>query len=292
MFRRTKSRIAFEIFNYLFLTAWFVICVLPFIHIIAVSFSGRGPADANFVGLWPLEPTTENYVRALNDEYIVQPFFNSIKRVILGVCFNMLITVITAYPLCKEKKDFPGRSVYTWFFIFTMLFSGGLIPSYLLMRNLGLLGNMWALILPGTVPIFNILVLLNFFRQLPKEIEEAAIIDGASQAQVLVRIFLPLSAPCLATLVLFSAIGHWNAWFDGMIYMRSPEQYPLTTYLQVIQTRLTKINSYSDAQKMERIARRSLLMSYITISMLPIMFVYPFLQRHIKKGLVLGSVKG
>jgi putative aldouronate transport system permease protein len=292
MIRRTKSRIVFEVFNYLFLTSYFVVCILPFIHIIAVSFSGRGPADANLVGFWPKEFTIENYVRALNDEYIIMPFFNSVKRVVLGVVCNMLITIITAYPLCKDKKDFPGRSVYTWFFIFTMLFNGGLIPSYLLMRNLGLLGNIWALILPGTVPIFNILVLLNFFRQLPKEIEEAAIIDGASQFNVLTRIFLPLSAPCLATLILFCAIGHWNAWFDGMIYMRNPEEYPLTTYLRVIQTKLTSVNSYSDAQRMERIARRALLMSYITISMLPIMFVYPFLQRYIKKGLVLGSVKG
>jgi putative aldouronate transport system permease protein len=204
----------------------------------------------------------------------------------------MLITIITAYPLSKEKKDFPGRSIYTWFFIVTMLFSGGLIPSYLLIRNLGLMGNIWALILPSTVPIFNILVLLNFFRQLPKEIEEAAIIDGASHFNVLARIFLPLSAPSLATLILFCSIGHWNAWFDGMIYMRDPETYPLTTYLQILITKMQTINTLADAQKMERISRRSMIMAYITISMLPIMFVYPFLQRYIKKGLVLGSVKG
>jgi len=204
----------------------------------------------------------------------------------------MLITIITAYPLSKEKKDFPGRSIYTWFFIVTMLFSGGLIPSYLLIRNLGLLGNIWSLILPSTVPIFNILVLLNFFRQLPKEIEEAAIIDGASHFTALVKIFVPLSMPSLATLVLFCAIGHWNAWFDGMIYMRDPEAYPLTTYLQILITKLQQINTLADAQKMERISRRSMIMSYITISMVPIMCVYPFLQRYIKKGLVLGSVKG
>jgi putative aldouronate transport system permease protein len=282
----------FETLNYLFLTAYFVVCILPFIHIFAVSFSARGPADANLVGLWPIGPTLENYKMALQDKYIVMPFFNSIKRVILGVSCNMLITILTAYPLCKENKDFPGRTVYTWFFIFTMLFSGGLIPSYLLMRNLGLMGSIWSLILPGTVPIFNILVLLNFFRQLPKDIEEAAIIDGASNFSVLVRIFLPLSAPCLATLILFCSIGHWNAWFDGMIYMRDPEFYPLTTYLRVILSRLERIDSYSDAQKMERISRRSLIMAYITISMIPIMCVYPFLQRYVKKGLVLGSVKG
>jgi putative aldouronate transport system permease protein len=290
--RKTKSRIVFESFNYFFLTAYLVVCILPFIHILAVSFSARGPADANLVGLWPKQATLENYKMAFNDQYIMLPFFNSIKRVVLGVTCNMLITILTAFPLYKEKKDFPGRSIYTWFFLFTMLFSGGLIPSYILMRNLGLMGNIWALILPSTVPIFNILVLLNFFRQLPKEIEEAAIIDGASQFNVMSKIFLPLSMPCLATLVLFCAIGHWNAWFDGMIYMRNPEEYPLTTYLRVTLTRLSVVNSYSDAQKMEKIARRALIMSYITISMIPIMFVYPFLQRYIKKGLVLGSVKG
>jgi putative aldouronate transport system permease protein len=292
MIQKTKSRIVFESFNYLFLTFYTVICILPFIHILAVSFSARGPADANQVGFWPIGATLENYKMALQDRYIILPFFNSLKRVILGVTCNMLITVITAYPLSKEKKDFPGRGIYTWFFIITMLFSGGLIPSYILIRNLGLLGNIWALILPSTVPIFNILVLLNFFRQLPKEIEEAAIIDGASHFGALVKIFIPLSAPSLATLVLFCSIGHWNAWFDGMIYMRDPESYPLTTYLQILITKLEQINTLADAQKMERISRRSLIMSYITISMLPIMCVYPFLQRYIKKGLVLGSVKG
>ena len=292
MIRRTKSRIIFESVNYLFLTVYFAICILPFIHIIAVSFSARGPADANLVGLWPVQFTLDNYKMALEDKYIILPFFNSIKRVILGVCCNMLITILTAYPLCKENKEFPGRSIYTWFFLITMLFSGGLIPSFILIRNLRLMGNIWALILPSTVPIFNILVLLNFFRQLPKEIEEAAIIDGASQFSVLTKIFLPLSVPCLATLILFCSIGHWNAWFDGMIYMRAPETYPLTTYLQVILRKLERIDSYSDAQKMEKIARRSLIMSYIAISMIPIMCVYPFLQRHIKSGLVLGSVKG
>jgi putative aldouronate transport system permease protein len=292
MIRKTKSRVVFESINYLFLVFYTVVCILPFIHIFAVSFSARGPADANQVGFWPIGATFENYRMAFQDKYIILPFFNSLKRVILGVTCNMLITIITAYPLSKEKKDFPGRSIYTWFFIITMLFSGGLIPSYLLIRNLGLLGNIWSLILPSTVPIFNILVLLNFFRQLPKEIEEAAIIDGASHLSALVKIFVPLSAPSLATLILFCSIGHWNAWFDGMIYMRDPESYPLTTYLQILITKMQQINTLADAQKMEKISRRSMIMSYITISMVPIMCVYPLLQRYIKKGLVLGSVKG
>jgi len=134
--------------------------------------------------------------------------------------------------------------------------------------------------------------MLNFFRQLPKEIEEAAIIDGSSHLQILVKIFLPLSVPCLATLILFCSIGHWNAWFDGLIYMRTPETYPLSTYLQVVINKLQVINTMADAQQMEHLSRRAMIMAYIIISMVPIMMVYPFLQKYIRTGLVLGSVKG
>ena len=292
MLRKSASRIVFESWNYLFLFAYLAICILPFVHILAISFSSRGAADANMVGFIPVGFTTENFQRALQDRMIILPFFNSVKRVALGVFCNMLITVITAYPLSKENKNFPGRRIYTWFFIFSMFFSGGLIPAYLLIRNLGLMGNIWALILPSTVPVFNILVMLNFFRQLPKEIEEAAIIDGSSHLQILLKIFLPLSVPCIATLVLFCSIGHWNAWFDGLIYMRNPESYPLNTYLQVIINKLQAINTMADAQQMERLSRRSMIMAYILISIIPVMAVYPFLQKHIKSGLVLGSVKG
>ena len=292
MIRKSAGRIVFESCNYLFLLLYLAVCILPFVHILAISFSTRGPADANIVGLVPVDFTIENYSRALQDRLLLMPFFNSIKRVILGVLCNMTITVITAYSLSKENKKFPGRRIYTWFFIFSMFFSGGLIPMYLLILNMGLMGSIWALILPSTVPIFNILVLLNFFRQLPGEIEEAAIIDGCSHFQILGRIFLPLSVPCLATLVLFCSIGHWNAWLDGLLYMRSSESYPLNTYLMVVITRLQSINTFADAQQMENLSRRSMIMAYMIISIIPIAVVYPFLQKYIKSGLVLGSVKG
>ena len=211
MIRKSAGRIVFESWNYLFLSLYLAICILPFVHILSISLSSGGPADANMVGLIPVGFTLENYIKAVQDKMLIMPFFNSIKRVVIGVICNMAITVITAYPLSKENHNFPGRRIYTWFFIFSMFFSGGLIPSYLLIVNLGLMGNFWSLILPSTVPIFNILIMLNFFRQLPKEIEEAAIIDGSTHLQILIRIFLPLSVPCLATLILFCSIGHWNA---------------------------------------------------------------------------------
>lgn len=290
--RKSLSYILFTIFNYLFLSIAILICILPFIHITAVSFSEAGPANANLVGLVPIGFNIECYREALSDPKIIKPFFNSINRVVLGVTLNMMLTILVAYPLSKESNRFPGKSLYTWILIVTMLFSGGIVPTYVLINRLKLINTIWALILPGAVPVFNIIVLLNFFRQLPNEIEESAFIDGSSYFDSLIKIYLPLSVPSLATLTLFCTIGHWNAWFDGLIYMRDPTKYPFTTFLQVLVHRLREVQSLQDAEKMARISQRSLIMCYIVISILPIMCVYPFLQKHIRTGLTLGSVKG
>lgn len=286
------SYLVFKTFNYIILSLLVILAVVPFIHIVAISFSEPGPANANQVGLIPIGFNIDSYKAALSDSNIIKPFYNSIKRVILGVGLNMIFTILVAYPLSKDSIVFPGKQIYTWFLIITMLFNGGLIPSYILINRLKLMDTVWALVLPGIVPIFHVIVLLNFYRQLPKELEESAFIDGASHFIALWRIYLPLSIPSLATLTLFCTIGHWNAWFDGLIYMREPMNYPFTTYLQVLVTRIQNITSLEDAQKMMRISQRSMVMCYFVISIVPIMCVYPFLQKHIKTGLVLGSVKG
>ena len=269
-----------------------VMALLPFIHILAISLSGATYANANAVGFWPRGFTTEAYREVLEKKTIYAPLLNSCLRVLVGVCVNMLVTIMMAYPLSKSDTAFPGRKYYTWFIIVTMLFSGGLIPNYVLVKDLKILDSVWALVLPGAVPVFHIIVLMNFFRQLPPDIEEAAHIDGASYFTALVRMALPLSLPALATLVLFAAIGHWNAWFDGLIYMRDPQRYPLSTFLQITITRLREITSYQDALLAAEVSQRSTLMAYITISMAPIACVYPFLQKYIRSGLVIGSVKG
>lgn len=292
MYSKSVSYRVFTVFNYLILGLATLSCILPVVHILAISFSSPGPAGANQVGLIPVGFTLENYKYALSDAGIIRPFLNSVTRTLLGVGINILLVILAAYPLSKDSKSFPGKMVYSWFFIFMMMFNGGIIPNYVLIKSLGLMDTVWALVLPSAVSVYFIIILLNFFRQLPNELEEAAFIDGAGHVKALLSIFLPLSLPSLATLTLFSAIGHWNSWFDGLIYMRSPQNYPLSTYMQALLTQLQRVTSSRDIERLQFTSRRGLMMCYIVITILPIMLVYPRLQKYIKTGLVLGSVKG
>ena len=288
----SKSYRAFMFCNYVVLTVMILLCILPLWHILMISISSPGPASANEVSLWPVGFMLDNYVYALGQQGIRQPFVTSVTRVVLGVLLNMGMVVMAAYPLSKDSKAFPGKMVYAWLFIFVMLFNGGIIPNYVLVKTLGLIDTIWALVLPGAVSVFYVIIMLNFFRQLPKELEEAAFIDGASHFRTLTAIYLPLSVPSLATLTLFSAVGHWNSWFDGMIYIRDPARYPLTTYMQSLLSQLQRMTSSRDAERLAFTSRRGLMMCYIVIALIPIMLVYPFLQKYVKSGLVLGSVKG
>ena len=282
----------FQTFNYIAMALMILLCAMPLWHIAMISLSAPGPAAANQVGLWPVGFMIDNYTYALSQQGIVQPFFTSVTRLVLGVLINMAMVILAAYPLSKDKKDFPGKTAYSWIFIFVMLVSGGIIPNYVLIKTLGLIDSIWALVLPGAVSVFFMIILLNFFRQLPKELEEAAFIDGASHFHTLVSIYLPLSIPSIATLTLFSSVRHWNSWFDGLIYMRDPSRYPLTTYMQSLLSQLQRMTSSRDAERLAFTSRRGLMMAYIIITLLPIMAMYPFLQKYVRSGLVLGSVKG
>jgi len=218
----------------------------------------------------------------------------SVQRVIIGGFINMMLTILAAYPLSKDVKRFRYRTLYIWIFFLTAIFNGGLIPSYMVIRGLNLLDKIWALVLPTAVPVFNIVLLLNFFRQLPMEIEEAAFVDGAGHWTILWRLFVPMSLPAIATIALFSIVNHWNSWFDGLIYMNRPDGYPLQSYLQtiIIQGDLTKVKSAEEWEKLRQISDRTLKASQIFVATIPILLVYPYLQKYFVKGIVLGSVKG
>ena len=288
----SRGEFIFQIPVNIFISILILISVLPFVHIIAISLSASGPAGANLVGLVPVGFNIESYKAALADQKLIGAFTVSVVRVALGVVVNMTLTILVAFPLSRGDRRFPGRQVYVWFLIITMLFYGGLIPNYILIKRLNLFDSIWALILPASVPVFNVVVLLNFFRQVPVELEESAFMDGAGYFKILLRIFIPLSIPSIATLVLFCVIAHWNSWFDGLIYMRSPENYPLSSFLKIMITRLQQVQDLEDAERMLSISNRSLSMSYILITILPLLCIYPLIQKHIKTGLVLGSVKG
>lgn len=293
--QRTISRIAFNIANYLFLIAFAAACVLPLINILAISFSSKTSAAAGLVGLWPVEFTIKSYQFVFQRHEFFQAFWISIQRVLIGTSINMLMTVLVAYPLSKEQRDFPGRTIYAWIFVVTILFGGGLIPYYMTIKATGLLDTIWALILPGAVPVFNCILLLNFFRGLPKALEEAAYVDGASHWTTLWRIYIPLSLPALATILLFSTVGHWNAWFDGLLLMNSPDHYPLQSYLQTIVVSMDASSFVNldpvQAELLNQVSDRTLKSAQIFMAAFPILFVYPFLQRYFMTGIVLGSVK-
>lgn len=288
----SKGRIIFQIFNYTILSLLALSCLLPMIHILALSFSSSAAASSGMVGLLPVQFTTDSYKYVASKAEFWRATLVSFKRVLLGVPAQMIMTILIAYPLSRETTHFKSRNAYTWFFIITMLFSGGLIPTYMVVKSVKLIDTIWALIVPGMVPVYHVILLLNFFRSIPKSIEEAAFIDGAGHARTLVQIYLPLSKPALATLTLFCAVNHWNSWFDGLIYMNKTTNYPLQSYLQtvIVARDMTEITS-AEMFSLRNISERTNKAAQVFLAIIPIACVYPFLQKYFTTGIVLGSVK-
>ncbi len=270
-----------------------LLCAFPIVHTLALSFSSASAASAGLVTLWPVAFTTQAYRFVLENPAFIRSFGVSTMRVLVGVPVNMILTILVAYPLSRSKEEFRARGFFAWFFVITVLFSGGLIPWYMVIGQTGLIDSFWALIIPGALPVFNVILLANSFRSIPKELEEAAAMDGAGHWTILFRVLLPLSLPILATLTLFVAVAHWNAWFDGMILMNSPAKYPLQSYLQtVVINPDPRMLTERDLALLQLISNRTTRAAQIFIAMIPILIVYPFLQRYFTTGIKLGSVKG
>lgn len=271
-----------------------LLCLLPILNTVAISFSSKAAAMAGDVFFWPINPTLASYQEILKDKQFFQSFFNSVVRVIVGVAINTVLTILMAYPLSKSPKLFPQKNVYMWFVVFCMLFNGGLIPTYLLIYNLNMMDTIWALVLPGAVPVFNVIVLMNFFKGIPDELDEAARIDGANPWIIMLRIFVPLAVPSIATVTLFAIVNHWNAFFDGMIYIDSPEKLPLASYIQqlVVEVKDTSNMTPEEIQRMNELSSRTFNAAKVFVTMVPVLVIYPFLQKYFVTGLVMGSVKG
>jgi putative aldouronate transport system permease protein len=291
MYHKSKGYKAFSVFNYLLLALICVSCVLPLVHILAVSFSASAPANSNLVGLWPIGFNLEAYTKTLNNDNFHHALLKGLERTVLGTLIGMSLMLLAAYALSKDGRGFKSRSYYVWFFLFTMLFSGGIVPSYMLIRNLDLMNTIWALVLPLAINVFNMVLLMNFFRAVPKELEEASLIDGAGHFRTLFSIYLPISMPAIATISLFTMVMHWNSWFDGLLYISDYRKYPLSTFLQtiIVQQDFNKINP--DVNELKNISQRTVKSAQIFIGTLPILLVYPFLQRYFVKGIILGAVK-
>lgn len=297
---RTKAKVhiswqrkAFNVFNIVFLTVTTIICLLPLLHILALSFSSPFAASSGKVGVLPVDFTLEAYKYVVQNKEFWRAFGITILRLALGVPLTLIIIFITAYPLSKSDEKFKGRKFYTAFFMIPMLFGSGLVPAYMTYMRYGLINNIWVLILPGLVPISSIILLMNFMRGLPAELEEAASIDGAGPLKCLFHVVLPLTVPAIATVALFCIVGHWNSWFDGILYMNHPDKYPLQSYLQTsILTYDSRTITQKDIALMQTVSDQTSRAAQIFVATFPVLIVYPFFQKHFTKGLVMGSVKG
>ncbi len=291
-YKQSFSRKLFNVSNVIVLALITLLGTLPFIHLLSVSLSSNVAASAGEVSLWPVGFTLDAYHFLSKKAEFIRSFVISLERVVLGTTINMLLVFLTAYPLSKTNEQFRFRTWYVWFFALTMFFGGGLIPSYIIVKETGLMNSIWALVLPGALNVWNAVMMLNFFRGIPREMEEAATIDGASHLAVLWRIYLPISLPSIATIGLFTVVGHWNSWFDGILYMNSPEKYPLQTYLSTLVTAINvKSITIENMAALQNLSERTLRTAQIFLGALPIMVVYPFLQKYFVKGITVGSVK-
>ena len=275
-------------------------CIFPFVAVIAKSFSSAHAVKTNQVGLWPVGFNIDNYAFLMREKSFLGAFGVSVARVTVGVTLNLAVIALTAYPLSQDHLHIPGRTVFKIVMVFGLLFHGGLIPTYLAYKSLGLLDHFAVLVLPVALNIFFAILIINFFRGIPRELSESALMDGANHLQILVRIFLPLSLPSMATVGLFAAVTHWNSWFDGIIYLRHADQWPLQSYLynQVTQQRLqgtlmsSLFHGKDDLTFLKDATPEALAAAMVMIGSVPIMLVYPFVQRYFIRGLTLGAVKG
>ncbi len=283
----------FSLANYVVLAAITLVILLPLIYVVSASFSSPRAVIAGDVLLWPVEFSLEGYRAIFEHSRVWTGFANSLFYTVVGTVFNVVMTIIAAYPL--SRQDLVGRRFITLLFIFTMLFSGGLIPTYMVVRDLGLLNTRLAMILPTGIGIFNLLITITFFRTtIPPELIEAARIDGADDFRTFLRIILPLARPIIAVLALFYAVAHWNSYFNALIYLKDQELFPLQLVLREILI-LNSVDASMLIDVEDLVAREGLreLLKYslIIVASLPVLIIYPFVQKHFIKGMMIGSVK-
>jgi putative aldouronate transport system permease protein len=267
--------------------------LLPLVNTLATSFSAPAAAEGGFVSLWPVGFTLNSYAKVVTDPQYYRSVLVSLERSVLGVAVAMVVQVLLAFPLSRDPRRFRARPVYLWIVLFTMLFSGGLVPTYILVtKYYRLQDTLWALVLPGAVNQFNVILLMNFYRTVPHELEEAARIDGAGPWYVLTRLYIHLSIPAIATVTLFNFLYHWNSFFDGLIYMNKSWNYPLATYIQQVVVRVSAQRlSREELLAAAKVSGKTLNAAKVFIALVPIMLIYPFIQRFFVKGITLGALK-
>ena len=292
--RKNKDILVFDAINLTLLTLFTLTCLLPMVNLFSKAVSSEAMVLGGKVWLWPKEFQIESITYMLAQTGFQRSFLNTLFVTLLGTLLNIAFTVLAAYPL--SRKRLKGRKWILFFIVFTMLFSGGLIPSFILVQRLGLMNSLGALIWPGLTSPFFIIILRNFFEGIPDSLEESAKIDGASNFMTLTSVMLPLALPCLATLTVFYAIGHWNNYFGALLYIQSREKFTLQLYLQQLLISTTRsAGALINTAQMRALKNRAPMIiqaSAVFLSTVPILLVYPFLQRYFVKGMTLGAVKG
>ncbi|MCU6711459.1 carbohydrate ABC transporter permease [Paenibacillus sp. J5C_2022] len=288
--RSVGSRL-FDIANYFIMIALIMITFYPLYYIFIVSISDGYAVMKGSVHFWPTGVNLDTYRLILADPFVVRAYLNTIIYTLVGTIVNLSCTVLCAYPL--SRKEFFGRGFFTVMIVVTMFFSGGLIPSYLLVQKLGMVNTMWALIIPGAISAWNMIIMRTFFQGIPNELFESAHMDGAGELRVLARILLPLSAPIIATISMFYAVGHWNSFFPALIYLNEKVKYPLQVMLRnmVIEGDMTT-QTQELGGAYAYVTATNIKFAVIIIVILPIVMVYPFIQKYFIKGVMIGSLKG
>lgn len=294
MLIESKGDRIFNVINYVVLILVTLVVLYPLVFVLSASFSDPQTVLRGEMLLWPKGINLNSYEKIFQNKDIISGFTNTLIYTTLGTAINLVMTILAAYPL--SRRDFVGRNGIMALLVFTMFFSGGLIPTYLLIKNLGMLNTLWVMIIPNAVSIWNIIIMRTFFQQsIPHELQEAATIDGCSNIQILTRIILPLSMPTIAVTILFYAVGHWNAFFNALLYLTDKDKFPLQLVLREIliqgQTNdMVKMSTESAIKQQREV--EGIKYAVLVVANIPVLVLYPFLQRYFVKGVMIGAIKG
>ena len=291
MIQRTRGEKIFNVFNVTVLGVVALMALYPFVYTISMSLSSAAEAMRSGLHLYPRDISLTSFEMVLANPDIISGFANSVLRTVTGTALTLFFTCLTAYPLAR--RELPHRGPLLFLILFTMIFSGGIVPNYLLIKNIGLIDSLWALILPHMLTAFNVIVMKNFFQSIPESLAESAKIDGASEINILARIYVPLSKPVLATIGLWTAVAHWNQWFDAMLYITNDENQVLQTFLQriVIESSVEMIEQGLVDPNVTQFTPETIKAATVVVTVLPMLLIYPFVQKYFVKGIMLGGVK-
>lgn len=288
---KNNSKI-FNVILYFIMAILVVSCFYPLWYAFCLSISSKAAANSGLVTIIPVGFSLRSYTEIMGDWKFFNSFFISIERTVLGTVITLFVLILMGYPLSKNKNQFRLRNPIMWLVIFCMVFNSGLIPWYMTMVSYNMTDSVFGLALCGGLPVFNLLIIVSFFRALPKDLEEAALVDGAGPWRVLFQIIVPCSKPVLATIVLFTSVGYWNEFFQGLVLSSGELHYPLQTYIQQVVVNVQTSNMTADQAKLlSELSNKSLNAAKVFIAMIPMLIVYPFLQKYFVSGIMLGAVK-